>query len=170
MFCSITGTSNSHGWPTWSSWTTWRSGPTWPSWTTWSPWSSHGSIQPRTVQSGTSRATVSTVAIFFFFFLILTLKVSFYKVVEYWVIFFHQWSTCALSASGMGQWLPTLATGTAWSKWVSAISWSEIKKLFMIVHFVCSKCFVTVPSVTQTLNILYNEQLKLFVAFIFFVS
>lgn len=59
----LSGTGHSNGWPTWPSWTTWRSRPTWSSWTTWSPWGSHGSIQPRTIQPGTSRTTVSTVAI-----------------------------------------------------------------------------------------------------------
>lgn len=130
----LSGTGHSNGWPTWPSWTTRRSRPTWSSWTTWSPWGSHGSIQPRTIQPGTSRTTVSTVAIC----LTSTLKVfvitwmlryrSCGMLMVIYFYFFYQWSTCALPASGMGQWLPTLATGTAWSKWVPAISWTEIKK------------------------------------------
>lgn len=59
FFCGdvfSTGTSNSNGWSTWPSWTTWRSRPTW---TSRSTRCTNGSIQPRTLQPGTSRSSVS---------------------------------------------------------------------------------------------------------------
>lgn len=59
----LPGTRHSNGWSTWPPRTTWRSRPTRPSWATWSPWGSHGSIQPRALQPGTSRTPVSRVGV-----------------------------------------------------------------------------------------------------------
>lgn len=60
---ALLGTCHSHGWPTWSPRTTWRPRATWSPRTTRSPRSPYGAIQPWTIQPGTPRTTVSTVAL-----------------------------------------------------------------------------------------------------------
>lgn len=52
---------------------------------------------------------------------------------RWWLlIFFLQWSSCSIPASGMGQRLPTLAAGPAWSKWVFANGGIWCEKSFAI--------------------------------------
>lgn len=65
LFVLLSGTSHSCGWSTRPSWSTWRSRPTWSSRTSWTPWCSYGSVQPWTIQPGTSWTTVSAVSLVF---------------------------------------------------------------------------------------------------------
>lgn len=125
----LSGTCHSHGWPTWPPWATWRPRTTWTPWTTWSPWCPYGSIQPWTIQPGTSRTTVSTVAVWSNVYLNTDVVECQWYIISDLLNYYYlnQWSPCTLPAAGLGQWLPTLAAGTAWSKWVPAVCWGENK-------------------------------------------
>lgn len=62
----FSGTSYSNGWSTWPPWTAWRSRP---SWTSWSTRGTNGPLQPRAIQPGTSRASVSSDVLCFLLYL-----------------------------------------------------------------------------------------------------
>lgn len=172
----LSGTGHSNGWPTWPSWTTRRSRPTWSSWTTWSPWGSHGSIQPRTIQPGTSRTTVSTVAIC----LTSTLKVfvitwmlryrSCGMLMVIYFYFFTSGPPAPYQPQGWGNGYPHWQQGQPDPSEYLLLVGLKLKKalhgyplcLIQIFHY----CSVSLKSVTQTHLILYNGLLKLFIAFI----
>lgn len=124
---ALLGTCHSHGWPTRSPWTTWRPRTTWSPRTTRSPRSPYGAIQPWTIQPGTPRTTVSTVALWEYLHSDADL-VGWQWLINYFIFFLsNQRAPCALPATRLGQWLPTLATGTTWPKWVYAVGWGEIQ-------------------------------------------